>query len=74
VGVAVHCGQAAAGGCRELADRELEAQVAAARGQTGEDHVDDVGVIGTQLANEDAAAGGVHGSSFPRSGAFSPDE
>jgi hypothetical protein len=61
VRAAVQRGQAAAGGSRELGDRELEAQVAALRGQPGEDRVDDVAVAGAKLADADAApdSGGI---------------
>jgi hypothetical protein len=56
---AVQRGQTAAGGSRELGDRDLEAQVAAARGQPGEDHVDDVAIGGANAGHFDELVLGV---------------
>jgi len=58
---AVQRAQAAAGGSRELGDRGLETQVAAARGQPGEDLVDDEDVAGAKLADANQApdSGGI---------------
>src|SRR3954468_23803166 len=53
VRAAVQRGQAPTGGSRELGDGGLEAQVAAVRGQPGEDLVDDVTVARPDLADAD---------------------
>jgi hypothetical protein len=59
----VQRGQAAADGSRELCERVVEAQVATARGQSGEDLVDDddVLVADAELADADEApdSGGI---------------
>ena len=68
---AIQRGQAAAGGSRELGDRDLEAQVAAVWGQSGEDLVDDVAVAGAKLADADEVpdSGGVKLGILANSGA-----